>query len=194
VNAAGEAAGGGLGAGTIVLIGMPGAGKSTVGVLLAKRLGLGFVDTDILIQERAGRQLQQIMDDGGYRELRRLEEEAILALAARGAVVATGGSVVYSERAMRRLGAGGVLVYLRAKPEVLAARIDDYGRRGIANPAGQSFSEIYRERTPLYERWAALVVDVDQLTHEGAARAVSAGVRTTRPGAFSEPGDGMAAV
>jgi len=76
VNAAGEAAGGGLGAGTIVLIGMPGAGKSTVGVLIAKRLGLGFVDTDILIQERAGRRLQHILDDAGYRELRRLEEEA----------------------------------------------------------------------------------------------------------------------
>ena len=161
----------------IVLISMPGAGKSTVGVLLAKRLGLGFVDTDILIQGRARRQLQEILDSAGYSELRRLEEEAILALEARAAVVATGGSAVYSERAMGHLGESGVLVYLKASPDVLAARIDDYGRRGVANPAGQSFAEIFQERAPLYERWADLVVDVDGLTHEGAVQAVAAVVR-----------------
>jgi shikimate kinase len=166
----------------IVLIGMPGAGKSTVGVLLAKRLGLGFVDTDILIQERAGRQLQEILDSAGYGELRRLEEEAILALEAHGAVIATGGSAVYSERAMGHLGENGVLVYLQASPDVLAGRIDDYGRRGVANPADQSFGEILRERTPLYERWADVVVEVDGLTHEGVVRAVAAGVRGARAG------------
>jgi len=166
----------------IVLIGMPGAGKSTVGVLLAKRLGLGFVDTDILIQERAGRQLHEILDDAGYQELRRLEEEAILALEARGTVIATGGSAVYSERAMRRLGESGVLVFLKARRDVLAARIADYARRGIANAEDQSFEEIYRERAPLYERWADVVVAVDRLTHEGVARAVVAGVRDAPPG------------
>jgi shikimate kinase len=166
----------------IVLIGMPGAGKSTVGVLLAKRLGVGFVDTDILVQERAGRQLQEILDAAGYRELRRLEEEAILALEARGVVVATGGSAVYSGRAMGHLGASGVLVYLRASPEVLAGRIDDYGRRGVANPPDQSFGEIVRERAPLYERWADVVVEVDGLTHEGVVQAVAAGVRGARVG------------
>ena len=170
----------------IVLIGMPGAGKSTVGVLLAKRLGLGFVDTDILIQERAGRPLQEILDSAGYGELRRLEEEVILALEARGAVIATGGSAVYSERAMGRLGEGGVLVYLKASLDVLTARIDDYGRRGVANPADQSFEEIFRERAPLYERWADLVVEVDGLTHEGVVRAVVAGIRGGRPGGAEE--------
>jgi len=161
---------------SVVLIGMPGAGKSTVGVLVAKYLGLGFVDTDLLIQERAGRRLQQILDTDGYRELRRLEEEAILALDDRGAVIATGGSAVYSEQAMRHLGELGKVVFLNAGCELLAARIDDYERRGIANPGGQRFEEIYRERTPLYEQYADAVVAVDGLTHEEVARAVLAAI------------------
>ena len=160
---------------------MPGAGKSTVGVLLAKYLGLRFVDTDILIQERAGRRLQQILDDEGYRQLRRLEEEAILGLDARGAVIATGGSAVYSERAMRHLAGGGVRVYLKASCELLVSRIDDYERRGIANPGGQRFEDIYRERTPLYERFADTVVEVDEGAHEAVARAVIAAVQNRRP-------------
>ncbi len=166
--------------GAVVLIGMPGAGKSTVGVLLAKHLALGFVDTDLLIQERAGRRLQQILDEAGYRELRRLEEEAILALDAVGAVIATGGSAVYSERAMRHLGELGRIVYLRASCDLLAARIVDYERRGIANPGGQPFEQIYRERTPLYERCADAVVAVDGLTHEEVVRAVLAAIEESR--------------
>jgi len=161
----------------VVLIGMPGAGKSTVGVLLAKHLGLGFVDTDLLIQERSGKRLQEILDAGGWRELRRLEEEAILALEARDAVIATGGSAVYSERAMSRLRELGVVVYLKAGLELLAGRIDDYDRRGIANPPEQGFAGIWRERAPLYERYADAVVEVDGLTQEQAARAVMAALR-----------------
>ena len=168
------------GGGAVVLIGMPGAGKSTVGVLVAKHLGLGFVDTDILIQERTGRRLQQILDEDGYRELRRLEEEAILALDVRGAVIATGGSAVYSERAMSHLGGLGRVVYLEAGCDLLAARIDDYELRGIANPGGQSFEDIYRERTPLYERSADAVVAVGGLTHEEVARAVMAALGESR--------------
>lgn len=168
---------------SVVLIGMPGAGKSTVGVLVAKRLGLAFVDSDLLIQERAGRRLQQILDADGWRELRRLEEAAILGLDGAGsAVIATGGSAVYSDRAMRRLRERGNLVYLKASLPVLAARIDDYDRRGIANAAGQSFEEIFRERAPLYERWADVVVEVDGLTHEAAARAIEAALEKARAG------------
>lgn len=164
----------------VVLIGMPGAGKSTVGVLVAKRLGLSFVDTDLLVQERAGRRLQQILDEQGYREVRRLEEEAALGLVAADAVIATGGSVVYSERAMRHLAGLGVVVHLKAGLGVLAARIDDWDRRGIASPAGLGLAEIFRERAPLYGRYADVVVDVDGLTHEQAARAVVAAAG--RPG------------
>ena len=167
----------------IVLIGMPGAGKSTVGVLLAKHLGLGFVDSDILIQERAGRRLQEIVDGGGFAEVRRLEEEAILGLDARGTVIATGGSAVYSAPAMEHLGRGGTLVYLRAPLGLLAARIDDYDRRGIANPAAQSFAEIFAERTTLYERFAEITVDVEGRTPAQVARAVAAALadRPSRP-------------
>jgi shikimate kinase len=160
-----------------VLIGMPGAGKSTVGVLIAKYLGLGFVDTDLLVQQRAGRGLQRILDQEGYREVRRREEEVVLGLGAGAAVIATGGSVVYSDRAMRHLAGLGVVVYLKAGLGVLAARIDDYDRRGIANPAGQNLEEIFRERAPLYERHADVVVAVDALSHEEAARAVVAAVK-----------------
>ena len=156
----------------VVLIGMPGAGKSTVGVLLAKRLGLAFLDTDLLIQERGGRRLQEILDGGGFRELRRLEEAVILGIDARGAVIATGGSAVYSGAAMAHLARGGTIVYLRAGLGLLEARIDDYDRRGIANPAGQSFAEIFVERAPLYERWANLTVDVGGKTPAEVARTV----------------------
>lgn len=179
MSARAEAASGKRG---IVLIGMPGAGKSTVGVLVAKRLGLAFVDTDLLIQERAGRRLQQILDERGYREVRRLEEEAALGLAAGDAVIATGGSVVYSERAMRHLAGLGVVVHLKAGLGVLASRIDDYDRRGIANPAGLSLGEIFRERAPLYARHADLVVEVEGLTHEQVARAVAAAAARWRAG------------
>jgi shikimate kinase len=177
VNAGRAAGAGGRPGGCVALIGMPGAGKSTVGVLVAKHLGLAFVDTDLLVQQRAGRRLQQILDAEGYRALRHLEEEAILGLGTCAAVVATGGSAVYSERAMRRLGELGVIVLLKAALDVLTARIDDYDRRGIANPADQSLEEIFRERAPLYERHADVVVDVDGLSQEEAARAVIAAVR-----------------
>ena len=159
---------------SVVLIGMPGAGKSTVGVLLAKHLGLRFIDTDILIQQRAGRRLQHILDDQGYRQLRLIEEEVILGLAAGAAVIATGGSAVYSVKAMHHLARIGTCVYLKAGCDLLASRIDDYERRGIANPGGQRFGDIFRERTPLYERYADVVVEVDGLTNEAAVRAVIA--------------------
>jgi shikimate kinase len=158
--------------GNVVLIGMPGAGKSTVGVLLAKRLGLDFVDTDLLIQALAGRRLQEIVDAGGHGELRRFEERAILGLDVRGAVIATGGSAVYSARAMEHLARGGTPVHLRASLGLLESRVGDLDRRGIANPAGQSFAEIFAERAPLYERWATVTVDVDGLSQEQVARAI----------------------
>lgn len=169
--------------GAIVLIGMPGAGKSTVGVLVAKLLGLGFVDTDLLVQERAGRRLQQIVDEDGYLEVRRLEEQAALGLAAGPAVIATGGSVIYSDRALRHLAGLGVVVYLKAGVEVLAARIDDFAARGIASPAGQGLEDLFRERSPLYERQAQLVVEVGGLTHEQAARAVVSALARREAGA-----------
>ena len=117
----------------ITLIGMPGAGKSTVGVLLSKRLALGFVDTDLVIQLREAKPLQQVLDDEGYLGLRAIEEAVLLAVEPRGNVIATGGSVVYSEPAMRHLAAGSRIVWLDApRDEPLQKRAEK--RRGLERP------------------------------------------------------------
>lgn len=142
----------------IVLIGMPGAGKSTVGVVLAKSLGMRFIDTDILIQERTGRMLQAILDEDGPEGFRRIEEETVLSLHAEHAVIATGGSVVCSEAAMVHLKAGGVVVYLEVSYDEMERRIKNITTRGIVLLPGQSLRGMYDERVPLYERYADLIV------------------------------------
>ncbi len=145
--------------GTISLIGMPGAGKSTVGVLLAKLTGLRFCDTDLEIQVRENATLQEIIDRHGYRYLRNVEEQVILAVDLRYTVVSTGGSAVYSAACMQRLHASGPVVYLEADLETLQQRVAAAPLRGIASDAAQSFAEVYAERTPLYHRHAGITVD-----------------------------------
>jgi len=142
----------------IVLIGMPGAGKSTVGVVLAKSLGMRFIDTDILIQERTGRMLQAILDEDGPDAFGRIEEETVLSLHAEHAVIATGGSVVCSEAAMAHLKAGGVVVYLEISYDEMERRLKNITTRGIVFLPGQSLRGMYDERAPLYERYADLTV------------------------------------
>jgi len=142
----------------IILIGMPGAGKSTVGVILAKSLGMQFTDTDILIQERTGRMLQEILDEDGPDTFRRIEEETILSLHPRHAVIATGGSVVCSRDAMAHLKSGGVVVYLKVSYEEMAKRLRNITTRGIVLLPGQSLREMYDDRVPLYEKYAVLTV------------------------------------
>jgi len=146
-------------AATINLIGMPGAGKSTVGVLLAKLTGLRFTDTDLEIQVREAATLQQILERDGYRRLRAIEQEVLLAIPLDKAVISTGGSVVYSEPAMRRLQAAGPTVYLAADLSTLEQRVAAAPLRGIASNSGDSFAQVYAERTPLYRRYADLTVD-----------------------------------
>lgn len=146
---------------TISLIGMPGVGKSTVGVVLAKKAGLDFVDTDLCIQIRHGVTLQQILEREGYLKLRALEEEVLTSLPLEGYVVSTGGSVVYSEHSMQRLCAAGSVVYLRAKIPLLERRVSAGGPRGIASEPGQSFASLYAGRTPLYESYCDFIRDVD---------------------------------
>ncbi|BBL69393.1 shikimate kinase [Methanoculleus chikugoensis] len=142
----------------IVLIGMPGAGKSTVGVVLAKSLGMQFIDTDILIQERTGKMLQEILDEDGADAFKRIEEETILSLHSSRAVIATGGSVVRSEAAMAHLKSEGVVVYLEIAYEEMEARLKNITARGILLLPGQSLREMYDERVPLYEKYADLTV------------------------------------
>ncbi len=142
----------------IILIGMPGAGKSTVGVVLAKTLGMQFIDTDILIQERAGKMLQEILDTDGPDAFKRIEEETILSLHPRNAVIATGGSVVCSPDAMAHLKSGGLAVYLKISYEEMEKRLKNITTRGILLLPGQSLRGMYDERVPLYERYADLTV------------------------------------
>ncbi|WP_020209422.1 shikimate kinase [Gilvimarinus chinensis] len=144
---------------SIILIGMPGAGKSTIGVLLAKELAREFVDTDLLIQTHAGKTLQDIVYESGYLHLRQLEEATLLQLNCDQHVVATGGSVVYSDAAMSLLKSLGQIVYLRLPEQDLTSRILNMSTRGLAKPADQSFSEVYAERVPLYEKYADITID-----------------------------------
>jgi shikimate kinase len=146
-------------ANTINLIGMPGAGKSTVGVLLAKLAGLRFVDTDLEIQLRESATLQQILERDGYQHLRTIEQQVLLEIQLDNAVISTGGSAVYSEPAMHRLKAAGPAVYLAADLATLEHRVAAAPMRGIASKAGDSYAEVYAERTPLYRHHADLTVD-----------------------------------
>ena len=150
----------------LVLIGMPGSGKSTVGVILAKQTSRNFIDTDVLIQSSEGRSLQDIVDRDGYMALRRIEEETLLRISFRNHVIATGGSAVYSEAAMSHLKSDGFVVFLDADLPTLKTRIHDFGTRGLAKPAGQSLDDLYTERLPLYRKNADLVVECGNLSHE----------------------------
>lgn len=158
----------------IVLIGMAGAGKSTVGVLLAKALSRGFIDTDLIIQAAEGRRLQDILDLGGIEAFRAREESHVLALNAHGAVVATGGSVVYSARAMAHLKASGVVVYLYLPVDALERRVTNLDSRGIVMAPGQTFGELYRERQPLYEQYADVTIDCSGLGHDAVVERIIA--------------------
>ncbi len=162
---------------TISLIGMPGAGKSTVGVLLAKLSGLRFVDTDLDIQVRAGATLQEILDQHGYRHLRQLEEQVLLDVSLDHALISTGGSVVYSASTMRRLQAAGPVVYLQADLATLEQRIAGAPPRGIASDNAQGFAEVYAERTPLYEQYADFSVPVDKDNAETIATGILAALQ-----------------
>lgn len=145
--------------GNLILLGMPGAGKSTVGVLLAKRLGYDFIDSDVLIQLQEGDVLQEIVDRHGYQALRRIEQDVLLSLQMTRTVLATGGSAIYSEPGMAQLETNGTLIYLQAPLQTIEQRIADFSTRGIARTPTQDLAAIFAERTPLYERYAEITVD-----------------------------------
>ncbi len=143
----------------IILTGMPGSGKSTVGVLLAKALGLGFVDVDLVIQEREEALLQEILDSRGTQAFLDVEEAAVLSLNCHHTVVAPGGSALCREGAARHLRTLGPIVYLNVPLEELHRRIRNMSQRGIAMEPGQTLSDVLAFRDPLYRRYADLVVD-----------------------------------
>lgn len=143
----------------IILIGMPGSGKSTVGVVLAKVLGYRFLDSDLLIQEREGRLLSEIMEQEGIDGFIRIEEEINAGICTESCVIATGGSVVYGRKAMEHLGEIGTVVYLSLPIKELEARLGNLRCRGVVLREGQTLEDLYKERVPLYERYADVTVD-----------------------------------
>lgn len=161
----------------ITLIGMPGAGKSTVGVLLSKRLALGFVDTDLLIQTREDKPLQQVLDDEGYLGLRAIEEAVMLSLDPHGLVIATGGSAVYSEAAMRHLSSASVVVWLDVPLAELRRRIRDYDTRGISRRPDQDFEDLFAERQALYSRHSRVRIDAATGSQEDVLERVLAALQ-----------------
>lgn len=146
----------------IVLIGMPGAGKSTVGVVLAKALGMQFVDTDLVIQQKTDKVLQKIINEKGLDFFLKTEEEIICSLELKSCVIATGGSAVLSEKAMKALAENGIIVYLDVSLEEINARINNITTRGIVMKKGESIESIYKKRLPLYQKYAALFIKADK--------------------------------
>ncbi len=145
----------------IILIGMPGAGKSTVGVVLAKKLGYRFVDSDLVIQERTGKVLHDIIAEKGLDGFLRVEEEANASLECDKTVIATGGSVVYGAKAMEHLKQIGQVVYLKLSCESIAERLGDLQERGVALKKDQTLADLYAERVPLYEAYADITIDCE---------------------------------
>ena len=146
----------------IILIGMPASGKSTVGVILAKLLGFDFIDTDLLIQRREQQRLSGIIATRGLSSFLAAEEAACLSLQTYHSVIATGGSVVYSEAAMAHLKTMGTVAYLEVDYPVLEDRLHDIQGRGVALRPGQTLAELYAERVPLYQKYADITVEEGQ--------------------------------
>lgn len=150
----------------IILIGMPGAGKSTVGVLLAKAMGRYFLDTDVLIQAAANAGLRELIDRHGLDGFCDIERQYVECLDITNAVIATGGSVVYYNSAMRHLKKTGRVIYLELSLEILQQRLDDVAGRGVVIEPGQTLESLYERRKPLYEKYADITIHTAGLNHE----------------------------
>ena len=168
----------------ITLIGMPGAGKSTIGTLLAQKTDNAFIDTDHLIEATYGLPLQAITDAFGKEKFLDVEAEVVASLRACRAVIATGGSVVYREKAMRRLQELGTIVYIRLPFEEIERRVARNPQRGIAMGPNQTLLDIFNERAELYERYADLSIDMTDLSPGESAEAVFEAVKNS--GFFGE--------
>ena len=161
--------------GNIVLIGMPGAGKSTLGVVLAKILNKDFLDADLVIQNQCGKTLQNIIDAEGVDGFIQIENDVLCTIRAHNSIIATGGSAIYSEEAMAHLASIGTIVYLDISYESLVKRLGDLQERGVVLKGGVSMSlrDLYEEREPLYRTYAEITVNVDDLSITAAARKVA---------------------
>lgn len=161
----------------VSLIGMPGAGKSTVGVLLAKRLGYGFLDTDLLLQRQEGALLQTVLDRLGTERFLDVEAEVIAALDCRSTVIAPGGSAVLRDLGARRLKELGPVVFLDLPCEVVERRLGNLATRGVTLAPGQTLEQLYEYRRPFYQKWADLTVNADQPHVEDTVELVLSALR-----------------
>ena len=150
----------------IILIGMPAVGKSTIGVLLAKTLILSFTDTDLLIQEKYKKSLCDIINDNGTKAFLNIEEDVILNSDFHNSVIATGGSAVYGENAMKKLKQSGKVIYLDLSLEEIRKRIGDIKSRGVVLTKGTTLEDIFNDRKALYEKYADIKIDCENLTAE----------------------------
>ncbi len=157
----------------IVLIGMPGCGKSTVGVLLAKSLLSDFIDTDLVIQNIYKKALCDIISTEGIEVFKQKENAVLSSLSCDNCVIATGGSAVYGETAMAHLKENGKIVYLKLSPAEIEGRIQNIKTRGIAMKEGTTIAELYAERAPLYEQYADITIDCEGLTAEECVNAIA---------------------
>ena len=145
----------------IVLIGMPGAGKSTVGVVLAKNMGMSFLDSDLVIQEREGKKLHELIEEHGMDGFLAIEGRVNASLNPKTAVIATGGSAVYSEEAMELLRSIAMICYLKLPYRSIEERLGDLAERGVVLREGETLYELYEERVPLYEKYANITVECE---------------------------------
>lgn len=150
----------------IVLIGMPGAGKSTIGVILAKALLYAFTDTDLIIQSKYGMSLSEIINKDGTEAFLKIENDVIAGCTFSNCVVATGGSAVYGEEAMKKLRETGTVVYLKLPVSELEKRLSNIHTRGVAMKKGETIADLYEKRRPLYEKYADITLDCYGLTAE----------------------------
>ena len=148
----------------LVFIGMPSAGKSTVGVIVAKKRGMAFVDTDVLLQTQQNTLLQDIINRDGIDKFLEIEENTIVSLECQNTVIATGGSVVYEEKAMEHLKRNAIIVYLHIDMKTVNKRLNNIRTRGVVLSPGQTLEEVYADRKPLYEKYADICIDCSEYT------------------------------
>ena len=168
-----------LGTDNLLLIGMPGAGKSTLGIVLAKIMNYHFVDADLIIQQQCDKTLQRLIDACGPEGFIDVENQVLSDMSFEHTIISTGGSAVYSDEAMRHLGEIGRIVYLQISYDELRARLSDFSERGVVMKGGigMSLRDLYDERKPLYEKYADITVDVNDLSITAAARKVADALR-----------------
>lgn len=165
----------------VVLIGMPGCGKSTLGVLLAKALQMDFVDTDLVMQNQYGKPLQQLVDELGTEGFSQAEENCICQLKPDRTVIATGGSVALEERAMEHLSKSGTIVFIKLCYQTIESRLNNIATRGITLQKGQTLRDLYELRQPYYHRWGQIIVEADGLDVEQTVALLVNRLKEERP-------------